>query len=154
VWTFSIKGYHWTITCEAWFIELKKQMVIMSILTFSDWGKLFHEWIPLESHWEFFCVRYKLYYAEHKQKCYNNYQQKEKNIEKNDTIDSINDTFIISKAMFTCLFEGETANKEELNYKMILKIYFCLDAFYSYLNYFYLLEKILEEDLYRRRSFY
>jgi len=53
------------------------------------------------------------------------------------------------KAKFTFLFEGETSNREELNYKIIIKTKLSHD-FYSYLYYFYL----LEEDISRSRNFY
>jgi hypothetical protein len=38
---------------------------------------------------------------EHKQNCYNNYQQKKKNIENNDKIDSKNDNFNMLITKFT-----------------------------------------------------
>jgi hypothetical protein len=49
-----------------------------------------------------------------------------KNREHNDTIDSKNDTFIISIAKFTCLFEGATSSRAELKYKMIHKTKFSM----------------------------
>jgi hypothetical protein len=67
-------------------------------------------------------------------------------------MDPKDDTFIILKTMFTCLFEGETSNVAKLKYKTIEqdKIF---NAFYLYIYYFYIIENILEEELYRGGTF-
>jgi hypothetical protein len=43
--------------------------------------------------------------------------RKKQNSKHNDNIDPKDDTFIILRENFTCLFEGETSNREELKYK-------------------------------------
>jgi hypothetical protein len=67
-------------------------------------------------------------------------------------MDPKDDTFIILRAKFTCLFEGTTSNRAELEYKMISQDNL-FHAFYPYLYYFYHLENILEEELYKGGTF-
>jgi hypothetical protein len=71
--------------------------------------------------------------------------RKNKNREHNDTLDPKDDTFIISMAKFTCLFEGKTSSRVDIDYKMIQKTT-SFHAFYPYLYYFYILENTLEVE--------